>query len=523
MTHGLRPIKAAAGIGVPAGRRWAGRRDKAWPRRALPGTLGGMNSSPAIVWLRRDLRLSDHPAFAAACRRGGPVIPVFIFAPEEEGIGAPGAASRWWLRRSIDSLDSDLRARGSRIVVRKGPSLPALQSLLAETGAGAVFWNRLYEPETIRRDVMTKQVLEGMGIAVETFGGNLLFEPWSVRTGAGGPFRVFTPFYRACVGAITPPAALRAPRGISPPARWPRSLSLDDLDPEPESEWAAGLRDAWRPGEKGAAALLAGFRSRALRRYPEDRDRPAVAGTSRLSPHLHFGEITPGRVWRAIGQAGSAHRDPGWLQAAEAYQRQIIWREFAHHVLYHFPAMPKEPLRADFASFPWKRAGTLFHAWQKGQTGYAIVDAGMRQLRATGWMHNRVRMIAASFLVKDLLVSWREGAGWFRDMLVDADLANNTFGWQWTAGCGADAAPYFRIFNPIVQGERFDPRGEYVRRWIPELSAIPDAWIHRPWEAPTEILRAAGVKLGETYPEPVVDHAVARKRALAALASIRRK
>jgi len=472
-----------------------------------------MSASPALVWLRLDLRLADNPALIAAVERRGPVIPVFVWAPEEEAPWAPGAASRWWLHQSLGELGRRLAERGSRLVIRRGPTEEALLSLAAESGAQSVFWNSRYEPVVRARDLRVKAALSDRGIATEIHAPNLLFEPPAILNRQGKPFQVFTPFWKACLAAPAPPAPRRAPARIPAPVKWPESLAVSDLALEPKIDWAGGLRRAWRPGERGAARQLSTFLRRSVEAYAAGRDRPGQAGTSRLSPHLHFGEISVRQVWHAAGRRAPA--DP-------AYLRQIAWREFAHHLLYHFPQTPLEPLRPEFRAFPWRIDAGGLQAWTKGRTGYPLVDAGMRELWQTGWMHNRVRMVAASFLVKHLLIPWQEGAAWFWDTLVDADLANNTFGWQWTAGCGADAAPYFRIFNPMLQGRKFDPDGGYVRRWVPELARLPGKWIHSPWEAPAAVLAATGTELGRTYPLPMVAHGPARERALDALASIRR-
>lgn len=466
-----------------------------------------MSDTPSIVWFRRDLRLADHEALLAAIARGGSVIPVFIWSPDEEAPWAPGAASRWWLHESLRAFEASLRAIGGKLVIRRGPSLDALRRLIKETGATAVYWSRIYESAAIERDRAVKAALRADGVEAKSFNSALLHEPWTIQTQQGKPYQVFTPFYRACQ-ALDAPSTPRPAPAYLPSAPSIPSMSIEDLALRPSIRWYDGMAAAWHPGEEGARKRLAGFRSRAPH-YKTERDRPDHESTSRLSPHLHFGEISPRQIWWTIRKA-----HPGG--SAEPYLRQLIWREFAHHLLYHFPHTPTEPLRPEFKRFPWAENPNFLKAWQKGRTGYPIVDAGMRELWTTGWMHNRVRMIVASFLVKDLLIPWQAGAAWFWDTLVDANLANTTLGWQWTAGCGADAAPYFRIFNPILQGEKFDPDGAYVKKWVPELAALPSRLVHRVMEADRRALSDAGVELGVHYPRPLVDHSAARDMALSA-------
>jgi deoxyribodipyrimidine photo-lyase len=427
-----------------------------------------------LVWLRRDLRLDDNRALIAAAATGRPVIPVYVCAPEEDDL-PPGAASRWWLHQSLSAMRQSLAARGSDLIFRQGPSAQTLVQLAAETGAEAVYYNRLYEPAATARDRRVAQTLGERGIAAESFPGNLLFEPGTILGSSGGPFKVFTAFWNACRRAPEPAKPHSAPRRVAAPARWPDSLPLAAFELEPRIDWAGGLRESWQPGEHRHAFDP--------RDYDTLRDHPDIEGTSRLSPHLHCGEISVHRLWHEY-------------RNAEPFLRQLVWREFAHHLLFHFPQTVREPLRPEFRRFPWEMDARLFRAWTRGRTGYPLVDAGMRQLWHTGWMHNRVRMVVASFLVKHLLIPWQEGAAWFWDTLVDADLANNTLGWQWAAGCGADAAPYFRIFNPTLQERKFDPEGAYIRRWVPEIGT-------------------------PAYPHPIVDHKAARERALAAYGSIR--
>jgi deoxyribodipyrimidine photo-lyase len=482
-----------------------------------------MGEKPALVWLRQDLRLADNPALEAAMERRSPVIPVFIWSPEDDSPWAPGAASRWWLHQSLQELQRRLIEQGSNLVIRRGPAVETLLNLATVSGAHSVFWNRTYEPATLARDRRATTVLREHGLGAESLPGNLLFEPGTILNSSGKPFQVFTAFWKACLAAPAPSAPKDPPKRIAAPAVWPDSLTVSDLGLEPEIDWAAGLRRAWRPGEPGGMAQIRTFLSQSMAAYPLDRDRPDRAGTSRLSPHLHFGEVTPRQLWDAVHRHMAAERSSAHRRSAEAYLRQIVWREFAHHLLFHYPQTALEPLRPEFRSFPWSMDAGALKAWTTGKTGYPLVDAGMRELWQTGWMHNRIRMVAASFLVKHLLIPWQEGAAWFWDTLVDADLANNTMGWQWTAGCGSDAAPYFRIFNPVLQGEKFDPDGDYVRRWVPELARLPKGWIHQPWKAPAPVRIEAGIELGRTYPYPIVAHEVARERALAALASIKQR
>ena len=473
----------------------------------------------AIVWFRRDFRLSDNPALTEALLTCERVVPLYVHAPEEDGRWAPSSASRWWLHHSLRALDDSLRKRGSCLIIRRGPSLETLRAIVGQTGAERIYWNRLYEPELIARDTETKRALRSDGLIVESSNSALLHEPWTIK-----PYKVFTPYWTAVQRLDLQQTPLPAPKALPPlPARF-ETLPPEALRLLPTIPWDSGLKENWQAGENAAQRRLQNFIASALAGYAEKRDRPDYAGTSRLSPHLHFGEIGPRQIVHAIRIHTGAHESPtGILKNAESYLRELVWREFAHHLLYHFPRTTEYPLDERFARFPWAAEYTeALTAWRKGMTGFPIVDAGMRELWHSGWMHNRVRMMVASFLTKNLRISWLEGARWFWDTLVDADLANNTLGWQWTAGCGADAAPYFRIFNPVLQGERFDPNGDYVRRWIPELARLPASHIHRPWQAPSALLQNSGVDLGETYPRPIVDLRISREQALAAFQVIKR-
>jgi len=479
-------------------------------------------TATTLVWFRHDLRLDDNPALSAAAARGA-VVPVFIWAPEEEAPWEPGAAARWWLHHSLTSLATALAKAGAPLVIRRGPSLETLRRLAGEYGATHVAWNRRYEPAVIARDTSIKQTLAADGLGVESHNGSLLFEPMNVATKEGRPYQVFTPFWRTLLSREEPAEPEAGPRKLRPaavPPAVPASLSVAELELLPRIDWAGTMEATWTPGEAAARKRLDGFVARPLATYGTDRDRPDRAGTSSLSPHLHFGEISPRRVWHAVREAAGGKPAGKIVGSPEAYLRELGWREFASHLLYHFPHTTTAPLRVDYAKFPWARDPVGLRAWQRGRTGYPIVDAGMRQLWATGWMHNRVRMIVASFLVKDLRITWLEGAKWFWDTLVDADLAANTLGWQWAAGCGADAAPYFRIFNPTTQGTKFDPDGGYVRTWVPELSRLGAADIHEPAAAGSADLTKAGIVVGRDYPEPIVDHAVARGLALEALKTV---
>lgn len=450
------------------------------------------------------------------------MIPVFILDEAGEGRWAPGAASRWWLHASLEALGIALAERGAKLVLARGEAASVLRELRRETGARAVLWNRRYEPALRARDERIAAECAAEGVEAGIGRGSLLFEPAAVANREGRPFQVFTPFWRHCLD-LPVEAPLRSSRGPWPaPAAWPRSLALAELALRPTIPWAAGFDAVWTPGEAGALAQLKRFVGEGMEGYAAERDRPDRRGTSQLSPHLHFGELSPRQIWAAIRAVSheSGVFPPG--RGAAVFLAEVGWREFAHHLLWHFPGTPESPLREKFARFPWAEdpGGRRLKAWRRGRTGYPIVDAGLRQLWRTGWMHNRVRMVVASFLVKHLRLPWQEGAAWFWDTLVDADLANNTLGWQWSAGCGADAAPYFRIFAPVRQGEKFDPDGAYVRHWVPELARLPAPHIHAPWTAPAEVLAAAGVRLGEDYPRPIVDHAVARAEALAAFQAL---
>ncbi|MDJ0895103.1 MAG: deoxyribodipyrimidine photo-lyase [Alphaproteobacteria bacterium] len=478
--------------------------------------------SPAVVWFRLDLRLTDNGALLAALERGEPILPLFILDDVNPGSWAPGDASRWWLHHSLAALDQALAARGSALILRRGNPLGILSELIEDVGAGAVYWNRCYEPWAQHRDTEIKAALKDRGLTVQSFDGHLLREPWTIKTGAGKPYTVFTPFWKALQASGDPPRPKPAPDAIPSPKRMPASDSLDAWGLLPKIPWDKTIRASWTPGEEAALARLDAFLDEALGGYDDERDRPDHTGTSRLSPHLHFGEISPRTVWHRT-LAHVARVGDHLTGDAMSFLRELAWRDFSYNLLHHFPDLPERNLKSNFDAFPWAEDDAGLKAWQKGRTGYPIVDAGMRELWHTGWMHNRVRMITASFLIKDLLLPWQVGEAWFWDTLVDADLASNSASWQWVAGSGADAAPYFRIFNPVLQGQKFDPDGAYVRKWVPELADLPDKFLHAPWQAPDAVLKAAGITLGKTYPAPIVDHAVARNRALAAYETIKSK
>jgi len=476
-------------------------------------------AAPILVWFRRDLRCTDHPALAAAAASGAPVIPLVVYDPQAAGLGG---ASRWWLAGSLAALATALQALGSPLVLRQGAVAEVLPGLIAATGARAVYWNTVPEPAGAAEDQALAALVRAAGAEPRRFASGLLFEPDAIRSATGQPYRVFTPFWRACLAAPAPARPLAAPLRLIAPALAPASEPLESWGLLPTApDWAGGLRDSWSPGEAGAQQRLAAFLDQGLAGYPDQRDRPDRPATSLLSPHLHWGELSPRQLWQAVRTAASASGSGGVERAAEAYLRQLGWREFCHGLLAQAPDLAVRPLERRFDAFPWRHDPAALTAWQRGRTGWPLVDAGMRQLWHTGWMHNRVRMLAASVLVKHLLLPWQAGLAWFNDTLVDADLANNAAGWQWVAGCGADAAPYVRIFNPILQAQRFDPEGRYIRRWVPELARLGAPWCHRPWQAPPLVLAEAGVRLGVTYPLPLIDHDQGRRRALDAYQQIR--
>ena len=471
--------------------------------------------TPTIVWFRKDLRLTDHLALRAAVERG-PVIPVFIWAPEEEGDWPLGAASRWWLQQTLSQLNDDLHTLNSRLILRQGPTLASLKALIKESGATAVYWHRRYEPAIIQRDKQIKQSLKEAGLEAISYNGSLLYEPWTVSTKAGTPFKVFTPFWKSCLSQQSPASPLPHPQFIPPPSNWPSSKALSSFSLAPRKNWAAGFEKAWTPGSNGAQTCLQKFVNTACDAYQTNRDRVDIDGISRLSPHLHFGEISPRQIWSAVEIAtkGAAIDQP----TGHPFLRQLGWREFAHHLLFHFPLTPKKPLRPAFETFPWIDDNIALRRWQQGRTGIPLVDAAMRHLWHEGWMPNRARMVVASYLTKNLLINWQAGAAWFWDTLVDADLANNTLGWQWTAGCGADAAPYFRIFNPVSQAIKFDPEGTYIRRWLPPLARYPRPYLYKPWE-----VSQTAPPLETTYPTPLIDLSKSRRRALEAYQQMRQE
>lgn len=460
----------------------------------------------SIYWIRNDFRLSDNPALTHAAAKGE-LIPVYILDDETPQKWKMGGASRWWLHYSILSLAEDYKKHGVNLILRKGNPLTILNSLIKETNAVSVFWNRCYEPFSIKRDTEIKKQLEAASIEVKSFNGSLLFEPWEVKNKQGSNFKVFTPFWKHCLSIAKHDVPLKIPQM----QKSSMNITSDDIASykllPTKPNWATGIAESWNVSENEAFSLLDLFLGENINNYSNGRDIPAQNSTSKLSPYLHFGQISPRQIWHSAHFRAEIDIDAKGRQNLSKFMAELGWREFAYNLLYHYPEFDRAPFNEKFTSFPWEDNAKMLEKWQKGQTGYPIVDAGMRQLWQTGYMHNRVRMIVASFLTKHLLISWQRGAEWFWDTLVDADLANNTAGWQWVAGCGADAAPYFRIFNPVLQGEKFDSNSDYVRKWVPELSSLENKYIHCPWKSPVTV---------KNYPFPIIDHDNARKRAMAA-------
>lgn len=444
---------------------------------------------------------------------------IYVFDEESDGLRTSGGASRWWLHHSLTSLEADIKRAGARLHILTGKAEELIPRIAAETGAQQVLWTRRYDKAGIEIDKTLKSQLKGEGVDVQSCNGQLLFEPWEIETKAGTPYGVFTPYWKAALSRPEPSKPLPRVTKITDGV-WPRSapetIALEDLDLLPvKPDWAGGLRNRWTPGEAGARERLRDFLGGTLKDYPQERDRPDRNSTSFLSPHLAFGEISPRTIWHAVRHA--VEDTKGLATAGDKFLSEIGWREFSYSLLFYNPDLASNNYNSRFDDFAWHKPDQkILRAWQQGQTGYPFVDAGMRELWQTGYMHNRVRMVAASFLIKHLMVDWRIGERWFWDTLCDADPANNAASWQWVAGSGADAAPYFRIFNPVLQGEKFDSKGDYVRRYVPEISALPDKYVHKPWDTPEDVLKQAQVQLGKNYPKPVVDHKTARQRALAA-------
>lgn len=469
--------------------------------------MQAISSDSALVWFRQDLRLADNPALHAAHRQGLPVIPVYILDDHAASVWRIGGAARVWLHGSLVSLQQDLRSFQSDLILRKGPTLETLLDLAHHTGARQIHCNTRYEPWAIAQERSLQNALAAQGIELIVHrGASLIWEPDSIQTGQGKPYQVFAPFFKKCLQSLPDMDIFLKPTALKSPAHWPESLSVDGLKLLPTQGWDQEMRAFWQPGEAQAHRLLNEFIHCKQDDYAEARNIPAIDGTSRLSPYLSHGEISPRQIWQAVSDDGK--------RSGSSFLREIVWREFAYHVLFHFPHTTDQALKPKFNRLPWTIRNDWFERWRHGQTGYPIVDAGMQQLWRIGWMHNRVRMIVGSFLTKDLLMPWQDGTRWFWDTLLDADLAQNSLNWQWVAGCGADAQPFFRIFNPVTQGQKFDPEGQYIRQWVPELAQLPIQYIHEPWNAPEAILSQSNIQLGKTYPEPMVDHGTARNHAL---------
>ncbi|MGV6820871.1 MAG: cryptochrome/photolyase family protein [Parvularcula sp.] len=473
-----------------------------------------------LLWLRNDLRFDDNPAMDHAARQGGAVAFLFVLDEINAGPFGMGTASKWWLYNSLLKFSAELEQRGGRLVLRRGNAIDIVPEIARFVGADLVTWNRRYDPWDTQTDRTIKSGLIEEGIKVRTFNAGLLNEPWDIKTGSGGQYRVYTPYWKKVWDQEHIRSPLCPVQTVSGPAKLPCSDRLEEWSLLPTGyNWATGLEKEWTPGEAGARIRWRDWLGTKAYGYHTARDRPDLDETSRLSPHIHFGEISPIRLWHEM--KSMMNTDAETQSGGKKFLSELAWREFSTQLVFYNPSMIDSPLNRKFDNFSWERDPIHLTAWKKGQTGFPIVDAGMRQLWQEGWMHNRVRMIVSSFLIKDLLIDWRLGMKWFWDTLVDADCGNNTASWQWIAGCGADAAPFFRIFNPITQGKKFDPNGDYVRRYVPELSELPTQYIHTPWAAPNEICEAANVDIGKTYPRPIIDHVERRKLALERYAAIR--
>lgn len=473
----------------------------------------------SIVWFRRDLRLSDNPALTKALSLKEPIILLYIQDQEINSNWPIGSASKWWLHHSLIELQTNIKSLNGFLNIVEGDPKKILLEITEKYKVKNIFWNRLYEPETILRDSEIKSTMTENNISCESFNGSLLIEPWEIKTTTGGPYQVFSPFWRALQRSYKSEKTLAKPKSLSESIELNKSTKVESLNLLPKINWDKEFEKLWTPGENGAVNLTKEFLKNKVTKYTLERDFPSISANSKLSPHLHFGEISPKKIWNMAEEAFNKSN----ITEIEPFIRQLGWRDFAHHLLFHFPHTIDKPLKPSFEKFPWSKNKKYLIAWQKGETGYPIIDAGMRELWQTGIMHNRVRMIVGSFLVKNLLLHWSSGAKWFWDTLLDADLANNTMGWQWVAGSGADAAPYFRIFNPVSQSQKFDSEGIYLRKWLPELAKLPNKYIHAPWEAPGILIASAGIKLGKDYPKPIVDLKTTRENALEAYYSISKK
>lgn len=471
------------------------------------------NMKKSICWFRYDLRIHDNPALYNAAKEGL-VLPIYILDDTNHGEWEMGGASKVWLYHSLVALNQKLE---NNLIFRKGNPIAILTELVNFHKIENIHWNRCYEPWQIDRDKKFKKIFEDQGIKVKSYNSSLLWEPWDILKNDGTPYKVFTPFYKnGCLGGAHPRPPLPKPERISY-IKNNNSTNIKDLKLLPKIEWNKKFERYWSIGEDAAYKKFDDFLEFGLKDYKEGRNFPCKNNVSRLSPYLHFGEISPNYIWHKV----ISQENKGYIKDIDHFCSELGWREFSYYLLYHFPDLPTQNLNSKFDFFPWREDEKILKLWQQGKTGIPIVDAGMRQLWETGYMHNRVRMIVGSFLVKNLLLHWRYGEKWFWDCLVDADLANNSASWQWIAGCGADAAPYFRIFNPITQGQKFDPEGIYTRKFVPELRNLPDEYLFNPWEASKHILEKAGIILGRDYPKPIVDLKESRNRALMAFASLK--